>query len=222
MKPVRMESFLAALLHLMAFGIVVLQVINRTDLVSLCFYAALTVTVLLWTATLFTAFTWNDWLCLAVLGLALVHITMGLALHPQALSPSYFKKYLLFACTVLYFQGASKIRLSGALCRAIQTGTDVLAVFLTAVYWIRPMEMHLNRGVVSKYLTFRFTNPNLTGLFLCCIYMLVLSRLFENGRWQYKLFRSGLAAVQFFLVLKTGSRNTLLVAVFYTVVGVSS
>lgn len=216
MKPVWLEAFLAALLHLLAFGIVVLQVMQLENLVSLCFYAALLTSVLLWAVTLCTAFTWTDWLCLAVLGLALAHITIGIAVEAQAVSPLYFKKYILFACSVLYFQSASKVRLSGAFCRILLDGTAVLAVFLTAAYCLWPVDMHLYRGAVSRYLTFGFTNPNLAGLFLCCIYMLVASRLFESGRWQRKLFHGVLAAVQFVLLLKTGSRNTLLVAVVYT------
>jgi len=95
---------------------------------------------------------------------------------------------------------------------------DILTVFLIVMFVGMYSQMHILNGRVTGYLTFRIGNPNLTGLFLVCLYMLELYRLFLPEKWFWKLIHIGLAAALAFFVVESQSRNSFLVLILFTVV----
>ena len=102
------------------------------------------------------------------------------------------------------------------MARFIDRIVDFLTVFLIFMYFADNSSMHLLNGMITRYLTFRFSNPNTTGLFLISLYMLELYRLFAREKWYLKLVHIAMACFLGWVVLGTESRNCLLVLLMFT------
>ena len=124
----------------------------------------------------------------------------------------------MFITSLLFLQTANKLRLGEDMVRFINRTVDALTLFLIAMYFLNTSQMYVMNGKLTTYLTFGFTNPNLTGLFLVCLYMLETYRLFTKENVWRKLAHVIMAVALAWFVIASRSRNCLLALLMYTAI----
>lgn len=216
MKLMRFDIFLLKLLFLLAAGIVVCQVLDRGNLTSLMFYATFPVTVLLWMRTVRKTATGMDLLMLVTIVMALISVLMDAWVNNADMGFSYVKKIIIFSMTMLFLQTAYRLRIDQELVAFIDKTIDFLTIFLILMFFFRSSQMYMIRGRISNYLTFRIGNPNLTGLYLTCMYMLELYRIFTPERWYMKVVHLLMAGFLITFIFLTQSRNCLVAVMLFT------
>ena len=77
--------------------------------------------------------------------------------------------------------------------------------------------MHMINGIYSKYLVFRFSNPNLTALFLASIFMFLVIAILLEKRILYKLLMAVVAAAVMQFIYLSESRNAQIAMLMFAV-----
>ena len=198
-------------------GIVVFQVLGKSSVASMLFTATFFLTLLIW-------------VCRGLLGLRQIHrigllilLCSGISVVGNGLitqtgvSFGYFRKWLMFCTTILFLSVTGEYCPDRKEIRMILRGSTFLSVFLVGMYGCFPEQMHLLNGRVSGYLTFRFTNPNLTAVFLSAISMLQWIQAADSRGIKRCLF-AGLGGILIWFVIQTQSRNAQLVMAFFFLV----
>lgn len=220
MELKRVDSFCLKVLLMVEAGIVVAQVLNLDSLTSMLFLITFPLTVLLWVRTIRQTFSETDMILVITCALATISVLLNAAQNNAHFSFSYLKKLIFFIMALLFFQTAFRIRADKELCAFVHKIVDCLVVFLFLMYFLRTGQMHTLNGRRTVYLTFNFSNPNMTALFLSCLYMLKMHRLFENGQWYVKTIHILQQLLMGWLVLETQSRNCFLVLALYTLLSI--
>lgn len=217
MRLTQMDTILIRMLYLAAAGIVMLTVLGAESVASGLFYLTFILVVLLWCSSAMRSVTWTDAVLILTIGLSLAHVIINAWIEQTPIGFSYFKKYFMFVCTLVYFQAAHKLRIDVKTEKFLLTLISLLAVFLTVVYAVNDPALYMIRGRISNYLTFGFTNPNLTALFLMCIYTGEMMQFFRSRSAFGKLWHLLLAGAVCYFVWETGSRNCLMTMAIETV-----
>lgn len=220
MRLKRIDVRLLKLLFLLAAGIIVCQALGQGSLTSLLFYMTFPVTVLLWLRTVRKTITGMDLMMIAAIVLAVISVLLDAGRNHTNPSFSYIRKVCIFSMTLLFLQTVYRLRIDSEMVGFINKTVDFLTVFLIVMYFTRTTEMYILNGNISAYLTFRIGNPNLTGLFLTCLYMLELYRIFTPEKWYWKLIHVSMAACLILFVFLTQSRNCLIAIVLFTLMTV--
>lgn len=212
----RIDRFLLKGLYLLTAGIVVMQVLGQNRWTSLMFTMTFPFTVLLWLRTIRKTITGTDLVMLFTIALAVVSVLVDMEANYGHLSFSYLKKVIMFSMTLLFFQTVYRLRIDGEMADFIQLVIDCLIWYLMLMYFSQRLRMFTLNGMITQYLTFRMSNPNLTGLYLACLYMLVLYRIFAQEKFIWKVLHIGMSLFLAVCILQTQSRNALLVIVTFT------
>lgn len=210
------DRLLLKTLYLAAAGIVVTQALGMKDWTSWLFVLTFPLTVLLWLRSVRATLTASDLIMLVTIVIAGVSVLLGVSFSGGGLSLSYLRKLIMFAMTLLFLQTAHRARANVEMTGFINNLIDLLTLFLIAMFFLNRSQMYLLNGYVTQYLTFRFDNPNTTGLFLTCMYMLEAYRLFTREKWYLKIVHIVMAVFLAWFVLLTQSRNCLLVLILFT------
>ncbi len=216
MKLMRIDTYLLKLLFLLAAGIVVCQMLGRSSITSLLFYATFPVTVLLWLRTVRKTATGMDLLMLLTIVLALVSILLDAWFNNAGLGFAYVKKVIIFCMTLIFLQTAFRLRINREMVDFINTVVDLLTICLIYMFFAHQSQMHILHGRISGYLTFRVGNPNLTSLYLSCLYMLELYRIFTPERWYWKLTHILMSVCLLMFIFLTRSRSCLIAVLLFT------
>lgn len=217
MQKIDIESLILKILYGFAGAIVCLQVIHMGRYVSFCFYATFYLTLAFWISCARQKTQRLEVWILACLIIALINVLINAALSGTTVTMQYLKKLLSFFSTLLFFSAAYKTEPKASLCRWIYRVLDFVSVCLIAAYFYQGQRAYLFNGVVSNYLTFGFTNPNLTGLFLAGIIMLEMNRLPTLTRsWKQIPAWAEICFLLFFL-LKTQARNALFAVLLFLI-----
>lgn len=214
----RIDLLLFKALYLITAGIVAAQILGLATLTSTLFLLTFPFTVLLWLRSMRKTVTATDLLVVCTAALAVANVFLNAAAAGADIGFPYMKKLIMFTMSLLFLQTAHRMRVNEELVRFINNTADLITVLMIAMYLTRYGQMHLLNGRVTQYLTFRFSNPNLTALFLCCLYMLEMYRLFTPERWYIKLVHILMAAFLAWFVMETQSRNCLLVLIIFTLI----
>lgn len=217
MEVKKLDVLLLKLLLLSTAGIIVSQTLEMDDMTSLFFLMTFPLTALLWLRSVRKRIVHTDIvMILAVVG-AGIAVLLDLLSEDGRPTFEYLKKLIMFTMALMFLQTAYKMRIGTPMVRFIDRLADVLTLFLIYMYFTENRTMHMLNGYITRYLTFCFSNPNTTGLFLTCLYMLELYRLFAKEAWYFKVLHIIMAALMAFFILETQSRNSLLVMVLFTV-----
>ena len=208
---------LQKILYLAAVGIVMAQVLSLGSVASLLFLAAMALTLVQWLVGAVERLSQVDLLLIVLLILALAHVLVRTVAAGVSPSFDYFKKYLMFACTLVYFASMGKLRCDRETEQFMRRGNTVLALFLIVMYFLRNRAVHMMNGVDTNYLTFCFSNPNITGLFITCIAMMEFFSMGKAEKLGGKLFHGARFAVMTWFVYETRSRNSLLAVILLVV-----
>ncbi|MGM9670811.1 MAG: O-antigen ligase family protein [Oscillospiraceae bacterium] len=204
--------------YLFGAAIVICQLFALPSLTSVFFYGTFLITLLVWICTSLEKVDTIDIFMLITVSLALIHVMINGLMTGASFSFQYMKKYIMFCSTMLFFSAAGKMEIDEKTETFLTNLSLLLGLLLVVMYWLRNGQMHLLNGQVTNYLTFRFTNPNLTALFLACmvIYLLRMG-LLEKRRFR-RVLCFLLAVGETIFVFQTRSRNSLLAVIFFFVV----
>lgn len=215
MQRIDVNSLILKTLYLFAGAIVCLQTFHLGRYVSFCFYAIFFLTLIYWTLCALRKMEMVELWVLLAIGIALINVLANATISGTAVGIQYVKKLLSFSSTLLFFAFACKTEPDESTCRWIYRILDVVSVFLIFSYFYQGQRAYLFNGTVTKYLTFGFTNPNLTGLFLSGIIMLQLNRLPGLAHIWQRLFVACEVCFLLYFLWETQARNALLaVAIF--------
>lgn len=218
MKMEKTDLRLFQVLYLVVAGVIVTQILDMDELTSSLYFLTFPLTVVLWLRTVRKTVIGTDLLMIAVIVYAILSVLLDSSLTGAEVTFEYIKKPIIFSMTLLFFQTAHRIRAEKELVVFLNRLVDVLVVFFILMYFARFAQMHIFGERVTIYLTFRFSNPNLTSLFLICFYVMQVYRLFTPERWYKKVVHIVMAAFLALFVVETRSRNALLVLVIFTAV----
>ena len=200
--------------------IVVSQVLGASSLASALFYLTFAISALLWLCTLIERVEPIDLVALVTIVVASANVLINSALTMTPMSFDYLKKLMIFACTIIFLAACVKVKIPGRTLRLVPYMALGVGLVLVASYVLRNSRMHLLGGFRSSYLTFGFTNPNLTALFLACfIMMLALEGMGAKRLWRKAVFFA-FAGVELVFLNETQSRNALLAIAVFVIVSV--
>lgn len=181
-----------------------------SGLVSPLFSLSFVLLALLWLLAAEEEMHRLTFLTAALAALALIHVLLNALLAGQAVTPSYLRKWAMFAAAAVTLLLGATLTADGRTGRFLLRGNTLLAVSMAALFLIRRREMYLLNGAESAYLTFGFSNPNTAGMFLAAVCGLELVSLRgSRARWERLLHLATVLCTVYFL-LESGSRTALL------------
>ena len=121
----------------------------------------------------------------------------------------------MFCCTILFFSAAAKIEHKDKFALFLEYLYIGICFFLIFMYITQNKKMHILNGFYTNYLTFRFTNPNLTALFLSCMIIYLITTFFDEKNKTRKAALLIAAIVEMVFLYQTLSRNSLLAVTIF-------
>ena len=212
----RTDTTLLGLNFLCLWGIILLQALGKPGLASGLFTCTFPLTLGLWLVSVEKGMEEENRLVLTIFWLSAVSVCANALLTGTVVTFSYLKKLILFWCTAALLGTVSRYRPGKGEVAFVLAGNTVLSCLLCGLYLLRRQEMYLLNGMVTGYLTFRFTNPNLSALFLAVMAMIQFARPEIGGKW---LFHRFLGCVLLYFVYRTQSRNAMLILSCFLVMG---
>lgn len=214
----RADTLLIKLQFLLLSGIVMTQALGKPSLSSLLFTLTFAVTVCLWLVAAETRIGTADALAILIVALSCLHVSVNTLASGTLVSFAYCKKLIMFWSTVLFFAATSRYRPERSAAEFVFRWNTALGMFLIGMYLAQRHQMYLLNHRVSRYLTFRFTNPNLTAAFLLAVCMIEMIRVLTVRKRVLQVVHAVLAAWMAYFIFETGARNAqLLLALFLAV-----
>lgn len=215
----RIKLNLLRLDYLLGTAIIFCQVSGRFGLTSVFFYGTFFATFFLWLCTLTERVEKSDIIAIFIIFVSFINVVLNGVfngiLAGASFSFSYIKKYIMFCCTIMFFAATIKIEITNKTRCFFEYIYLCVGAFLVFMYCIQNREMHILNGYYSNYLTFRFTNPNLTALFFACMIMFLVVVSFQEKRVFWKCILLATAVAEIIFLYQTRSRNCMLaIAVF--------
>lgn len=196
------------------------QVLGYNSWSSRLFTLTFVLTFLLWIITAMKAVNAGDLLVLFISLFAFIHVFLNAWRNGGELNFSYLRKYIMFVTSLFFLQAVSKIGLTEQEEKRIERGITFLSVFLAAGYFVFGRKLYVINGITTNYLTFRFTNPNLTALFLSCIAYMEFCMILKNRKVYGKILHLLLFAGLALFIKETRSRNALIILAVFLVFAV--
>lgn len=204
--------------YLLAMLIILSQVLEYEAFTSPFFYMTFVVTLLLWICTAGEDFTKLDLFTLIIMVVALIAVLVNGIAAGAAFSFSYLKKHIMFVCTLLFFAAAGRNGVDTRTRHMLIIMQLVTTLVMLGVYLTRTTSMHMLNGQVSSYLVFRFTNPQLTALFLACMIMFLILAVVQERAWSLKILSAAAVCCNVFFLIETQCRTALIAVVVFLVV----
>lgn len=204
--------------YLLAMLIILSQVLGYESYTSPLFYMTFVVTMILWVCTAGEDFTKLDLFTLIIVVVAFLAVLVNGIAAGAVFSFSYLKKYIMFVCTLLLFAAAGRVG-ADATTRSLLIVMQLLVTLgLAFAYLTKKNSAYTYNGQVTSYLTFHFTNPQLTALFLSCITMFLILSTVREQMWFLKILSAGAACVNLFFLSETQCRTALVAVAIFLVV----
>ncbi len=176
----RAKIVLLRLDYLLGTAIIICQILYIRQMVSILFYLSFLVSIALWICTTTESLDRLDRLTIAIIMLALIHVAINAAITDAVFSFEYLKKYIMFCCSMVFLSAIRRISLDRGTFRFLEVLFLIVGIFMLFMFFFRNQQMHLLNGRYTRYLTFRFNNPNLTALFLACMTMFLEVAAFHS------------------------------------------
>jgi len=187
------------------------QMLGQPRMASLLFTMTFFLTLGWWLASAAEA---DNKLVLTIVILSGLSVCLNALLTQTAVSAGYFKKLIMFWFTVFLLGAVKNYPTDRGDVDFLFRGNAAIACCFLCLYLLRRQQMHLLNGMVTGYLTFRFTNPNLAAVFLAAVSMMELLH-FTAASGKRRLLHLFLGTVMAYFVYLTKARNAqLLLAVF--------
>lgn len=149
--------------------------------------------------------------------LALTNSSISLLLSSQGNTIADLKKTVIFITTIAFLFVANQVKLDKKTLICVEKAIIVSSVLIVLLYFLKYNEIYRQTNSGVRFLYFNFHNPNYTSMYLLVygIYNLIFSWKFQKKI--YKILCFCLALFMFFCVVKTLSRNTLLIMILFLV-----
>lgn len=211
MKLSNIRIALIYILYVLEAGIIYTQTKGMDDLTSILFFGTFALTFLLFGSLFTYGVKKTDLLLYVIIIAAGVNVIWGLWLNGGALTLTYLKKYIMFCSTLIYVRVVTLIQPTQRLKNWILNVNAAIAIMLVWTYNQGGRLLYDINGIRSGYLTFGFTNPNLTAIFCLCIAFLEVAAFKVVKRKGFKVFHFILFLYMSYFTLLTQSRNCILV-----------
>lgn len=214
----RVDTFLIKLQFLLLAGITVTQVLNKPSISSMLFMLTFLVTLAFWFLTASRRISKTDILMSWIIVLSFVSVAINAIITDANVSFNYVKKLIMFWTTLIFLSSMRVYKPNHEVVQFIFRVNALMAIFLIGMHFLQHDQMYTWNRRVTDYLLFRFTNPNLTAIFLSGICIIELLSAYRAGKRKWKIFHTGLASIVAWFVIKTQCRNAqLLLAAFLMV-----
>lgn len=211
------KSFIFKSLYFFAGAIICLQVMHLDQYVSLCFYITFILTIAFWVICAGQGLAKTELLMLVAVIVAIINVLINAAVYDYAVTVQYIKKLLSFLSALLFFSATYKTQPNNAEYKWLYSIIHVVSYFLIFSYFFQKQQMYEINGIASNYLTFGFTNPNLTGLFLAGIVMLQINQLFSlKYKWKRMICFIEICCLLYF-IWETQARNALFAVLIFLI-----
>lgn len=215
------QTWLLRLLIVFAALMPVFQMLGADALVSLLFHGSFILVGALWLTTI-PHLCADDWIALAAILIAFVGVCVNGVLSGAAFSFGYLKKFIFFAATMILFAAAEKVTADKKTEQLLRVSIYAVTVVMVMAFVFGGTKMYEINGVVSRYLTFGFGNPNFTAIMILC-FLCFLAAFFVSAKAKgEKILCVWFFAVLVFFLLKTRSRNALLVFAAFIVLAIAA
>ncbi len=201
------ESLLIRLQVLCLMGIVAGQLAGKPQFASLLFTATFFLTAALWAAVTARGISRGSLLVIGILLLSGIAVCGNAVCTGTVVTASYLRKLVIFWAAVMQFGAMAEHVPEKKTVSLLLHGNTLQACLLTAAYVLNREDMYRIQGVVSGYLTFGFTNPNLAAAFLCVMGMLEWIRAETARTGRAQLLHRMVSGTLTFFVWETRARN---------------
>jgi len=214
MRLNRVDTVIIKMLYLFAALVVVAQVLGMFRITSLLFNLTFPLVAALWISTARVMKT-NDYLALITIVLAFLCVYINAVVTNTSISFSYIRKVVFFASTILLFVVADKVAIGRDVERWISVLMTVAAGVLVLGFFLHRDSMYLLNGRVSRYLTFQFANPNLTGMIITCLMLYQYAEFCGRKNVLRKLLHGVFFLLLCYFLYLTKARNSMLVGIMF-------
>lgn len=206
----RDEQRLIICSYLMGALIIIGQVTQNENISSYIFYLSFISTLILWLFTLLEGLNEQDLLAILILVISFSNVIINGIIEGADFTFNYVKKLVMFDTTIIYFTAACKLKIEQNTFRVLKYIYTGIGMALIAAYRYYGRKVNVFHGQYTKYLTFGFTNPNLTAVFLCCLAMFLVILAIREKRPALKLLFLLLGVFQVIFLHMTQARNAIL------------
>lgn len=211
------QSFILKSLYFFAGAIVCLQVMHLDQYVSLSFYITFIFTFIFWVISAGKKLGKIELLMIAAVVVAFVNVLINAAIYDYSITVQYIKKFLSFSSTLLFFSASYKTKIDKATYDWLYSIIFAVSAFMILSFFLQKQQMYRINGVVANYLTFGFTNPNLTGLFLAGIVMLQINHLPSLKYTWKRIICFGEICCFLYFIWETQARNALFAVLIFLI-----
>lgn len=218
MRLNKTETWILELLHVFAAAIVLLNVAEYKSGISLLFMVSVVLVLCLALLLWLKKFTLFDCVCVLALMLAFICVCVSTFSENVHLGFDYFKKFLLFAASIVYLRLVSSIKVSSGFAVFFERLTILLSASLIVIYILNPRELYVYTNFGVAYLYFNFDNPNFAAMYFLTLTMLHFIQVTKKGSWFIRGIHLLLACAMTFFCFETRSRNVQIIIVLFLVV----
>lgn len=202
-------NFSISLLYTLCIAIVFFELNSNTMVVSMLFSITFVILFVMWGVSLSKFVTKNDKLVIAIAVMAFFNTLLS-AMKYSETSFDYFKPFILFLCTLIYFSFMDKVRI----CSNVKNYILYLNLFLS-IYVIYFFKTHQSQvfefnNIHVDYLVLNMDNPNKAALFLSCLFFNLSIFLFESKKNYFRLILLVNIVMIVYMTSLTEARNALL------------
>lgn len=220
-NKINVNFLLIQALFLCVSGIVVAKIVGISALSSVLFLATFPLTGLLWLWNIRKGLKQSDYLMLATAIFAGLFVMIDLIIHGGSFGFSYMRKVVMFVMTLMYLQAMNKLLPDWRLAEFIQVLVDALTVLMAFTFVFFHDQMYLINGILSRYLTYGFGNPNMVALYLAPMFMLTFCTLLKHTcTKKMQIFRTVVLGLQALFIMATQSRNAQMMLMLFLAVAV--
>lgn len=181
--------------------IVVFTALHVSRAVSLCFTATFLVFVFLVVEYLTRCEISMTMLLLLLFSFLNVVINALISRQAQ-IGFSYFKKLIMFFCTVVFFYAAVNLKVEERGRKAIVSLAVLMGMILAGSYYLLG-----NRGKIAGSITLGFVNPNFAGIWLTHILFYAVYAIADSRRLWIRILCAGLSVLCLIMIYLTYARS---------------
>ena len=126
----------------------------------------------------------------------------------------YISHILILICTFICIEAGQSVKIEKKTFNIISYIFFGTGIILSAAYYVGPLRTSYFRWTDSICLN--FPNPNVAGLWLCCIFIVIIySAFLYTGFYKFSFFAVATSLIP--ILLKTNSRNSLLACLGFVI-----
>lgn len=202
-------NFSISLLYTLCIAIVFFELNSNTMVVSMLFSITFVILFVMWGVSLSKFVTKNDKLVIAIAVMAFFNTLLS-AMKYSETSFDYFKPFILFLCTLIYFSFMDKVRICSNVKKYILYLNLFLSIYVIYFFKTHQSQVFEFNNIHVDYLVLNMDNPNKAALFLSCLFFNLSIFLFESKKNYFRLILLVNIVMIVYMTSLTEARNALL------------